>query len=171
MPEHGDPAAGGVQRSVWDIDTITRHLRHRYPFLLVDRIVHLELRRTVTGFKNVTINEPFFVGHFPGRPVMPGVLIIETMAQVAACLAYAEPALRGRLAYLVGVDAARFRRAVVPGDRLTVRIDALRWRPRLMKVHAQAHVDDDLAAEAVLFFSFLDQSGEAAATTGEPGDV
>jgi 3-hydroxyacyl-[acyl-carrier-protein] dehydratase len=147
---------------VWNIEEIMRHLRHRYPFLLVDRIVSLEEHRSVTGFKNVTINEPFFRGHFPGHPVMPGVLIIEAMSQVAGCLAYADPALRGRPAYLVGIDDARFRRAVVPGDRLMMRVDMLRWRLGLMKVQAHAHVDDELAAEALLSFQFLAESAFAA---------
>jgi 3-hydroxyacyl-[acyl-carrier-protein] dehydratase len=154
--------SGGDLRSRWDIQDIMRYLRHRYPFLLVDRIIALEERRSVTGFKNVTINEPFFTGHFPGHPVMPGVLIIEAMSQVAACLAYADPALRGRLAYLVGVDDARFRRVVIPGDRLMIHVESLRWRLGLMKVRAKAHVEHDLAAEALLLFQFVAGPGELA---------
>src|SRR3970040_1684959 len=95
-------------------------LPHRYPFLLVDRIIEVEERRVV-GIKNVTINEPFFVGHIPGFPVMPGVLVVEAMAQVGACRILNPPQLRGRLAYLAGIDHCRFRRPVVPGD--TLRID------------------------------------------------
>ncbi len=147
-----------------------RHLRHRYPFLLVDRIVSLEARRTATGFKNVTINEEFFTGHFPGHPVMPGVLIIEAMSQVAACLAYADRELRGRLAYLVGVDEARFRRLVIPGDRLMIRVETVRWRLGLMKIRAQAHVEDELAAEALLSFQFIERSDKTAPGP-EVGDV
>jgi len=166
---HDAPAPGARLPSVWNIEDIMRHLRHRYPFLLVDRIVSMEEHRTVTGFKNVTINEPFFGGHFPGHPVMPGVLIIEAMSQVAGCLAYADKALRGRPAYLVGIDEARFRRMVIPGDRLMIRVDMLRWRLGLMKVRAWAHVDGDLAAEALLSFHFLGESGEATSGTGDRG--
>jgi 3-hydroxyacyl-[acyl-carrier-protein] dehydratase len=155
----GDVLTPGRFLSVWDIEDIMRHLRHRYPFLLVDRIIAIEERRTATGFKNVTINEPFFAGHFPGHPVMPGVLIVEAMSQVAACLVYADPALRGRLAYLVGIDETRFRRRVIPGDRLMIRVETQRWRLGLLKVRAQAHVDDELAAEALLSFQFVAASG------------
>src|SRR3972149_2912658 len=115
------------------LDEILAILPHRYPFLLVDRIIEVEERRVV-GIKNVTINEPFFPGHIPGFPVMPGVLVVEAMAQVGACLLLNAPQLRGRLAYLAGIDRCRFRRPVVPGDTLRIDVEVRALRGRLGKM-------------------------------------
>ncbi|MGQ0550673.1 MAG: 3-hydroxyacyl-ACP dehydratase FabZ [Armatimonadota bacterium] len=163
----------GPDREVpWDIEEIRRLLPHRYPFLLVDRIVAIDHGRSITGIKNVTINEPFFAGHFPRNPVMPGVLIVEAMAQVAACLALERTELRGRDAYLTGIESARFRRRVVPGDQLVIRVELLRRRGLVFRVRAEARIDDQLAAESVLMFAFVDAPGDAepAATAVEVGD-
>ncbi len=142
-----DDGAGGIL----DIQRILDIMPHRYPFLLVDRIVELEPGRRVVGIKNVTINEPFFQGHFPGRPIMPGVLIIEAMAQCGGFLmlnTLADP--RGKVVYFLAIDAARFRRQVVPGDQLRIEVDMLKAKARMAKVRARAFVGQELAAEAEL---------------------
>jgi beta-hydroxyacyl-ACP dehydratase FabZ len=127
-------------------------LPHRYPFLLVDRIVEMEPQKSIVGIKNVTMNEPFFQGHFPGNPVMPGVLILEAMGQVAAVLfLHDEENMKGRFVYFAGADKVRFRRPVVPGDQLRCEVEVLRVRSRSCQVLARATVDGELAAEATLF--------------------
>jgi len=138
-----------------DVKGIMAILPHRYPFLLVDRIVELEQGKNITGIKNVTINEPFFQGHFPGEPVMPGVLILEAMAQVGSILAcLSDQEMIGRLGYFAGVDKARFRRIVRPGDQLVLKLEMLKQRGKVTKVGGQALVDGQLAAEAELMASF-----------------
>ncbi len=135
-----------------DIRRIMEILPHRYPFLLVDRIEEMEPRQRIVGIKNVTINEPFFQGHFPGNPVMPGVLILEAMGQVAAVLFLAdEEMVAGQFVYFAGADKVRFRRPVVPGDQLRCEVEVLRVRRKSCKVQARATVDGELAAEATLF--------------------
>jgi beta-hydroxyacyl-ACP dehydratase FabZ len=124
-------------------------LPHRYPFLLVDRIKELDPDRRIVGIKNVTVNEPFFQGHFPGRPVMPGVLIIEAMAQVGGVLAFKSIEPTGRpVVYMTGIDGAKFRRPVVPGDQLRIEVDVLKKRPPFWKMQAKAFVADELVCEA-----------------------
>ena len=131
------------------IDDIRATLPHRYPFLLVDRIRELEIDRRIVGIKNVTINEPFFQGHFPDRPIMPGVLILEAMAQVGGVLAMKSVPTEGRpVVYLTGVDGAKFRKPVVPGDQLRFEIEVLKKRPPFWKMQAKAYVDSDLVCEA-----------------------
>lgn len=138
-----------------DVD-IRRVLPHRYPFLLVDRLLSQQ-GDTFACQKNVTINEPFFVGHFPNEPVMPGVLIVEALAQAAAVgLAVREGMSDGKIGYLAAVDGARFRRKVVPGDVLRLEGEILAFRRRLCKVAARALVGDEVAAEATLSFVFQD---------------
>jgi len=135
-----------------DIRRILDFLPHRYPFLLVDRIVEMEPRKSIVGIKNVTMNEPFFQGHFPGNPVMPGVLILEAMGQVAAVLfLHDEKNMKGRFVYFAGADKVRFRRPVVPGDQLRCEVEVLRVRSKSCQVLARATVDGELAAEATLF--------------------
>jgi len=124
-------------------------LPHRYPFLLVDRIKELEPDRRIVGIKNVTVNEPFFQGHFPGRPVMPGVLIIEAMAQVGGVLAFKSFGQGVKLSvYLTGIDGAKFRKPVVPGDQLRFEVELVRKRPPFWKMEAKAYVENDVVCEA-----------------------
>lgn len=139
--------------SVMDIAKILSLLPHRYPFLLVDRVLELEPGKHIVALKNVTINEPFFPGHFPTHPVMPGVLVIEAMAQAAALLAF--DTAQARLAdkeiiYFAGIDEARFKRPVVPGDQLIMRAELERQLRGVWKFSAVAHVGEQLAAEARL---------------------
>lgn len=136
-----------------DIHEIMKHLPHRYPFLLVDRILEISESRVV-GLKNVTINEPFFQGHFPGEPVMPGVLVLESMGQVAGMMISARPgADRDQLLILTTLEDVKFRRPVRPGDQLVTEAELLRLRGRMGKVKAIAKVDGEPAAEGV--FGFL----------------
>ena len=134
------------------IEEILKILPHRYPFLLVDRILSIELDKHIVGLKNVSVNEPFFVGHFPLNPIMPGVLIVEAMAQVAGILALlSTPENLGNDAlYLMSLDKVRFRRPVVPGDRLILDLTVLKGKKKYFKMAGKAMVDDNLVAEAEL---------------------
>jgi len=126
-------------------------LPHRYPFLLVDRVKEFEPHKRIVGFKNVTVNEPFFQGHFPGRPVMPGVLIIEAMAQVGGVLVFKSGGIVGKtVMYLTGIDEAKFRRPVVPGDQLRLEIEVLKKRPPFWKMQGKAYVDNEVVCEALV---------------------
>lgn len=138
------------------IKKILELLPHRYPFILVDRILDFEPGKSIKALKNVTINEPFFQGHFPGEPVMPGVLILEGIAQagiILACQSQPEM-LSGKLAYFAGIDKARFRRMVVPGDQLVFQLEMIKQKARLIKMSGKAYVEDSLAAEAELLATF-----------------
>ena len=143
-----------IKGKVLDINVIQRIIPHKYPFLLVDRILELNDKRIV-GIKNVTINEPFFQGHFPGHPIMPGVLIIEAMAQVGGVGALNLDTNVGKLAYFVSIKEARFRKPVIPGDRLVIEVDLLKVKLGTMQVHSVAKVDDKIVAEADLMFAFV----------------
>jgi 3-hydroxyacyl-[acyl-carrier-protein] dehydratase len=140
----------GGQLQAADIIRIMQMLPHRYPFLLVDRIIDMVEDRSATGIKNVTINEPFFQGHFPGQPVMPGVLIIEAMAQTAGGLVINHHGAdaENRLVHFMAIDKARFRRPVVPGDQLHIPVRQIQKRARVWKFAAEARVEGKLAAEA-----------------------
>lgn len=141
-----------------DILEILKLLPHRYPFVMVDKILSLEMGKEIVGLKNVTINEPFFQGHFPERPVMPGVLILEGLAQVGGIMAfYANPDFIGKkLLFFAGIDKARFRRPVIPGDQLLFKLELLKAKRSLMVMGATATVDDKVVAEAELMASFTD---------------
>ncbi len=141
-----------------EIREILKSIPHRYPFLLVDRVLELEKGKRIVAVKNVTMNEPFFVGHFPGTPVMPGVLIVEAMAQAGAVLFLSEIEDRdSKLIYFTGIDGARFRRAVIPGDRLVLEVDVLQLRSRACKMRGTARVDGQLACEAEIFSAMVDR--------------
>jgi 3-hydroxyacyl-[acyl-carrier-protein] dehydratase len=151
------PAAGAAGQGMpMDVLEIMQVLPHRYPFLLVDRVEEMELGRRIVAVKNVTINEPFFQGHFPGQPIMPGVLLIEAMAQAGGILAYKtaearEPGGLGRkLTYFMGIDKAKFRRPVVPGDTLRFELTVLQERPPYWRLEGRTYVAEKLVCEAEL---------------------
>ena len=133
-----------------DIDEIRKLLPHRYPFLLVDRIVELELSKRIVGIKNVTFNEPFFTGHFPEKPIMPGVLILEAMAQTGGVLAFKSfPDMEGSV-FFTGIDDARFRKPVIPGDQLKLVVEVVKHRREIWVFDGKAFVDGDVVAEALI---------------------
>jgi 3-hydroxyacyl-[acyl-carrier-protein] dehydratase len=143
---------------ILDTNGIQKILPHRYPFLMVDAILEMERLKRIVGLKNVTINEDFFAGHFPGSPIMPGVLIVEAMAQAGGLLLLQEvPDREHKLLYFVAIDDARFRRPVVPGDQLRVEVTVLNWRGDFCKLRGQATVDGELAAEATLMCKMVDR--------------
>ena len=135
-----------------DIQEIMNHIPHRYPFILIDRILELEPNKRVKGLKNVSMNEPFFQGHFPGKPIMPGVLILEAMAQTSGVLAIASlsQGKEGALMYFMGLDQVKFRKMVVPGDQLVMELEVLKQRAKIMKLAGVAKVDGKIVAEAQL---------------------
>jgi UDP-3-O-[3-hydroxymyristoyl] N-acetylglucosamine deacetylase/3-hydroxyacyl-[acyl-carrier-protein] dehydratase len=157
-PSGSADAANGSGPVSLDITAIERIMPHRYPFLLVDRILSLEPARVV-GIKNVTINEPFFVGHFPGHPIMPAVLIVEAMAQCGGVLLLNRVERpKEKLVYFMGIDNAKFRKPVRPGDQLRFELTLLRLKQRICKMEGKAYVDGDLVAEAELLSSIVDRN-------------
>ena len=142
-----------------DIRKILDSLPNRYPFLLVDRVLEMEREKRIVAIKNVTMNEPFFQGHFPGAPVMPGVLIVEAMAQAGAVLLLHDlPGRNDKLVYFTGIDGARFRRAVVPGDQLRLTMEVLNLRARTCKMRGKAEVDGQLVSEAEILSAMVDRA-------------
>jgi len=141
------------------IAEIMRILPHRYPFLLVDRVIEVDPDKRIVALKNVTINEPFFAGHFPGAPVMPGVLTIEAMAQAGAILGLLEKNtdLSKTLVYFMGIDEAKFRRPIVPGDQMRIVVEVIRRKAVVWKMKGQVYVGSELAAEATLLSSIGQQ--------------
>jgi UDP-3-O-[3-hydroxymyristoyl] N-acetylglucosamine deacetylase/3-hydroxyacyl-[acyl-carrier-protein] dehydratase len=148
----------GAPADEWDTTAIMDIMPHRYPFLLVDRITHIEEGHSIEGIKNVTINEPFFQGHFPGHPIMPAVLILEAMAQVGGLLllnSVDDPT--DKLMYFMGIDGARFRRPVTPGDQLRFKLTLLKLKGAISKMRGEAYVEDQLVAEAELLATVVDK--------------
>ncbi|WP_127533485.1 3-hydroxyacyl-ACP dehydratase FabZ [Paenibacillus kobensis] len=141
-----------------DINEIQQIIPHRQPFLLVDRILEVEEGVRAVGIKNVTMNEPFFAGHFPGHPVMPGVLIVEALAQVGAVAILKIEGNRGRLAFFAGIDEFRFRGQVTPGDTLRLEVEITRLKGKVGKGHAVAKVNDKVVAEGGIMFALSDPS-------------
>jgi 3-hydroxyacyl-[acyl-carrier-protein] dehydratase len=148
-----------------DVREIMQIMPHRYPFLLVDRIESLKEGEEIVGIKNVTINEPFFAGHFPGNPIMPGVLIIEAMAQVGGVLAFhsSPKEWAGSLVYFMGIDKVRFRKPVVPGDQLRLKLTTIRQKQRVFNMRGEAYVEDTPVAEAELTAAIERESNETPA--------
>jgi len=153
------PRAGQVVELI-DIHRIMRDIPHRYPFLMLDRVVEVVLNESAVGVKNVSVNENFFSGHFPNHPVMPGVLIIESMAQTAAVLVVETlgPDAMGKLVYFMSIENAKFRRPVVPGDQLRIHIVKERSRGNVWKFHAIARVDGSAVAEATYSAMIMDRA-------------
>ncbi len=152
-------STGAASTASIDIGRIIEMIPHRYPFLMVDRVVDLVADVSAVGIKNVTVNEPYFQGHFPGHPVMPGVMIVEAMAQTAAVLVVSTlgAEAEGKLVYFMSVDSARFRKPVTPGDSLRIHVQKQRSRGNVWKFSGQAIVDDVLMAEAVFAAMIMDR--------------
>jgi len=147
-----------IHSQSWDIEWIMSVLPHRYPILLVDRVLEIEPKKRIVAIKNVTINEQIFLGHFPERPVFPGVLLIEGMAQAGGLLLLHDlPDRAGKLLYFAGIEEAKFRRPVVPGDQVRYEIEVLRLRSTFGKVSGKALVDGEVAAEAILSTAMVDR--------------
>lgn len=143
--------------TTFNVNDIQDLLPHRYPFALVDRIIDYVPGKKSVGIKNVTINEPFFPGHIPNRPIMPGVLIVESMAQVGGVILTQLPGMRGKFFAFAGIDGVRFRRPVIPGDQLVMTLELLSFkRNRIAKMHGRAVVDEQLVCEAEMLFSLID---------------
>jgi len=151
-----------------DIQEIMGYLPHRYPFLLIDRIVEFEPTKRLVAIKNVTINEPFFQGHFPGHPIMPGVLVVEAMAQAGGIIMLHEiPDREQKLVVFTGIERAKFRRPVTPGDQLRIEVNVLSFRTRAGRIEGRATIDGKLACEAVLTCQVVPRSPQPGAAADE----
>lgn len=153
-----DPAAGTALDTA-DILRVMRMIPHRYPMLLVDKVIEMKADESAVGIKNVTYNEPYFQGHFPSRPVMPGVMVIESMAQTAGVLVVHTlgPSAEGKLVYFMSVDSARFRRPIMPGDQMHIHVRRERRRGNVWRFAAEVKIDGQLAADATVTAMILDQ--------------
>ncbi len=164
MPSETHPAEPKADVTVLDINQIMEILPHRYPFLLIDRVVELVPKQRVVAIKNVTINEPYFQGHFPGYPIMPGVLMVEAIAQAGGALLLTEIPDRGdKLMVFTGIEKAKFRRPVVPGDQVRLEVDVLQWRPRAVKLQGNAYVAGKLVCEATITCQLVPRQKPASA--------
>jgi 3-hydroxyacyl-[acyl-carrier-protein] dehydratase len=153
----------------FDIQEILGFLPHRYPFLLIDRVVEFEPTKRIVAIKNVSINEPFFQGHFPGYPIMPGVLVVEAMAQAGGMIMMAEiPDREKKLVVFTGIERAKFRRPITPGDQIRIEVEVLSMRTRAGRIQGRALVDGKLACEATLTCQVVPRVREARAAVPEP---
>src|SRR3989475_4710834 len=170
------PATEAPAKTTLDINDILRILPHRFPFLMIDRVIDITRKQRIVAIKNVTINEPFFAGHFPNLPIMPGVLIVEAIAQAGGALLLTEVEDRAdKLMVFTGIERARFRRPVVPGDQLRIEVDVKAWRGKTVSIEGIAYVGDKRAAEATVTCQLIqrsrgaseaDISGNSAGTDG-----
>src|SRR5271157_4007959 len=162
MSDMANPAPDSGDNLTLDIEDILRILPHRYPFLLVDRIIHITRTKRIVAIKNVTVNEPFFAGHFPDHPIMPGVLVVEAMAQAGGVLLLTEfPDRAEKLLLFTGIERARFRRPVRPGDQLRIEVDVLAWRGTAGRMQGKAYLGEKLACEAVVTCRLLNRSAKS----------
>jgi len=169
MTDMADPTPEGAEPLRINIGDLLKLLPHRYPMLLLDRVVEIVRAKRIVAIKNVTINEPFFAGHFPEYPIMPGVLIVEAMAQAGAALLFTEVTDRdGKLLVFTGIERARFRRPVTPGDQLRIEVEVLAFRGTAGRLQGKAYVDGKLACEAVVTCRLLDRRPTAASVPPEP---
>ena len=167
--ENPNPILDG--RTVLEIQDIMAILPHRYPFLLIDRLVEIERKKRIVAIKNVTINEPFFAGHFPNFPIMPGVLMVESIAQAGGALLLTEiPDRDTKLMVFTGIERAKFRRPVVPGDQLRIEVDVLNWKPRAVRMQGRCTVEGKLACEAIVMCQLVPRQREASAETAAQGE-
>ena len=153
------PAAEAPAKTTLDINDILRILPHRFPFLMIDRVIDITRRERIVAIKNVTINEPFFAGHFPNLPIMPGVLIVEAIAQAGGALLLTEVEDRAdKLMVFTGIERARFRRPVVPGDQLRIEVEVKAWRVSAVRMEGKVFVGDKRVAEATVTCQLVDRS-------------
>lgn len=161
------PAVGADDLTL-DIQGIQRILPHRYPFLLLDRVIEITRTKRIVAIKNVTVNEPFFVGHFPTAPIMPGVLVVEAIAQAGGVLLLTEfPDREQKLMLFTGIERAKFRRPVTPGDQLRIEVDVLVWRGNAGRMQGKAYVGDKVACEAVVSCRLIDRRVKKAESPAE----
>ncbi len=145
--------------TVLDFEAIKKAIPHRFPFLLIDKVTITEPDKAATGIKCVSGNEPFFQGHFPDRAIMPGVLIVESMAQVACAMFLSKPDAKDKLAFFMGMEGIKFRKPVVPGDRLEIKVEVLQMRSKFGKAKGEAYVEGQLVTEAEFSFAIVDKEG------------
>jgi 3-hydroxyacyl-[acyl-carrier-protein] dehydratase len=164
------PATEAPAKTALDINDILRILPHRFPFLMIDRVIEITRKERIVAIKNVTINEPFFAGHFPNLPIMPGVLIVEAIAQAGGALLLTEVEDRAdKLMVFTGIERARFRRPVVPGDQLRIEVEVKAWRVSAVRMEGKVFVGDKRVAEATVTCQLVDRSrSRPEAADGEP---